>query len=314
MTHSIAHSIAGLSAALAVLVLLFANQGGAAFAQRKPPEQPRRLQVPHLPNAVRLHPKVISGGSPDGQDGFRQLAKLGVKTVISVDGLTPDVASAKRFGLRYVHLPHGYDGIQPSRVRELAKAVHELPGPIYIHCHHGRHRSPAAAVSACITLGHLSPTLGVPMLKLAGTSPEYRGLYQSVKDAKRLPVQTIEAVEVQFRETVELPSIVEVMTKLESITERLERHRDRNWNPDKTDPDRTPAHDALLLQELFTEFGRDPSVRTKNAEFRKMVRDSLAASRQLRESLAATAPGVMAGPALKRIRHNCVQCHRSFRN
>ncbi|MGE0610114.1 MAG: hypothetical protein AB7O62_23685, partial [Pirellulales bacterium] len=76
---------------------------------------PRRLPVEHLPNAIRLHPKVVSGGQPEGEAAFAELRDLGIKTVISVDGARPAVPLAKKYGLRYVHLPHGYDGVPEQR-------------------------------------------------------------------------------------------------------------------------------------------------------------------------------------------------------
>src|SRR5688500_5709584 len=99
---------------------------------------PKKLAAEHLPNPWQDHPKVISGGLPEGDKAFKELADLGVKTVISVDVAKPDVALAKKYGLRYVHLPHGYDGVPELRAKELAKAVRDLPGPVYIHCHHGK--------------------------------------------------------------------------------------------------------------------------------------------------------------------------------
>src|SRR5262245_58106552 len=121
------------------------------------PYQPTKVAAAHLPNAYQIHAKVISGGLPEGDTAFQELADLGVKTIISVDGATPDIETAKKHGLRYVHLPHGYDGIPRSRANELAKAVRDLPGPIYIHCHHGKHRSPAAATVACVAAGLVDP-------------------------------------------------------------------------------------------------------------------------------------------------------------
>lgn len=137
----------------------------------------------HLPNPVRLHEKVISGGLPEADAAFQELADLGVKTIISVDGMMPDVATAAKHGLRYVHLPHGYDGIPEQRINELAKAARDLPGPVYIHCHHGKHRSPAAASVACVGAGLIPAGLAVSILQLAGTNPSYRGLYEAAQQA-----------------------------------------------------------------------------------------------------------------------------------
>src|SRR5262245_5214765 len=68
------------------------------------------LEVPGLHNVFRVSERVYSGSSPDGDAGFAALEKLGVKTIISVDGAKPDAEAAGRHGLRYVHLPFGYDG------------------------------------------------------------------------------------------------------------------------------------------------------------------------------------------------------------
>ena len=138
-------------------------------------------------------------------------------TIISVEGAKPDVAIAKKHGLRYVHLPHGYNGIPQERIKELAKAVRDLEGPIYIHCHHGKHRSPAAAAVACISAGLVQPTAGLAILKLAGTSENYLGLFQAVGSAHMLPVEAHAAVRTDFPESAILPPIAEAMVELELL-------------------------------------------------------------------------------------------------
>src|SRR6185436_14778526 len=158
-----------------ICLLTFAMAVAAACSslaaqQPQPAWRPEKLEAPGLPNAYRLHERVISGGEPAGEEAFATLQKLGVKTIISVDGAQPQLELAKRFGLRYVHLPHGYDGVPEGRAKELAKAVRDLPGPIYIHCHHGKHRSPAAATVACVAAGLLVPEQSLTVLTTAGTS------------------------------------------------------------------------------------------------------------------------------------------------
>ena len=72
---------------------------------------PERLDLPGLENVYRLGPQLYSGGEPRGEEAFAALRALGIKTAISVDGATPDTETAQKFGIRYVHLPVGYDGI-----------------------------------------------------------------------------------------------------------------------------------------------------------------------------------------------------------
>jgi protein tyrosine phosphatase (PTP) superfamily phosphohydrolase (DUF442 family) len=115
----------------------------ATFACMLPTSDPRKIQAAGLHNVYRITDKLMSGSSPDVDAGFKSLKELGVKTVISVDGAKPDIVHAHKYGLRYVHIPFGYDGIPRQQVLRLARAVRDLPGPIYIHCHHGVHRGPA---------------------------------------------------------------------------------------------------------------------------------------------------------------------------
>src|SRR6185369_1160846 len=72
---------------------------GALLSCASPEAEP--IHRHGLDNAHRLTDRVLSGAQPEGEAAFRELADLGVKTVISVDGARPDVASAHKFGLRY---------------------------------------------------------------------------------------------------------------------------------------------------------------------------------------------------------------------
>ncbi|MEM6655987.1 MAG: hypothetical protein AAF596_09305, partial [Planctomycetota bacterium] len=77
---------------------------------------------------------------------MRSLYRQGVRTLVSVDGARPDVALAAEHGLRYVHVPFGYDGIPREARLALTRVARDRQGGVYVHCHHGRHRGPAAAV------------------------------------------------------------------------------------------------------------------------------------------------------------------------
>ncbi len=208
---------------LALIVMAAAAVGSMSQGQDSTGEAAtglQRIEARHLPNAWRITPKVISGGLPEDDAAFAELAALGVKTVISVDGMTPDVATAKKHGLRYVHLPHGYDQVPVERGHELARAVKDLPGPIYIHCHHGKHRSPSAAVVACIEAGELPAEAGEAILRSAGTNPNYRGLYDSVRKARPLPAGELSRLKVEFREVSPIPPLAAAMVELERAFDR----------------------------------------------------------------------------------------------
>ena len=281
----------------------------------------QRLESQHLPNLVQVHRKVISGGLPEGDAAFRELAARGIKTIISVDGAKPDVDAAKRFGLRYVHLPHGYDGVPEARVKELAKAVRELPGPIYVHCHHGKHRSPAAAAAACVAAGFTSPELAVPILELAGTSKNYRGLYRSVESVQPIDPSELDRLKVEFKPTVQIPPLAEAMVSIGHVHDRLRRIEEANWAATEQHPDLDPIHEALMLREHFTELLRTPEVWREPEDFRRMLRASESAAKSLQESLTRwkartprNTPPPSVAAACDLIRDNCKACHVRYRD
>lgn len=258
---------------------------------------------------------------PDGDAAFAELKALGVRTVISVDGATPDVETARRYGLRYVHLPHGYDGIPQQRAGELAKAVRELEGPVYIHCHHGRHRSPAAASVACVTAGLIDPSQAVGILKLAGTSPNYRGLYRSAEQARPLETSLLEQLPVEFPERAPVPPIAKAMVALEQTHDRLDQIAAAGWRTPPSHPDLDPAHEALLLREHFTELLRTEQVQPRPEGFKELLRDSEQTTRKLETALrnlpagsGTSTPPQTLGRLADRITANCKVCHRMYRD
>lgn len=68
-----------------------------------------------------MTPHLYSGSGPDGPKAFASLARLGIKTIISVDGARPNVEAAKKSGLRYVHIPISYDGVPRERALQLVR-------------------------------------------------------------------------------------------------------------------------------------------------------------------------------------------------
>ncbi len=282
---------------------------------------PQRMDTQHLPNAVRVHSKVISGGTPEGDAGFKELHSMGVRTIVSVDGKKPEVESAKKYGLRYVHLPHGYDGIPQLRVKELAKGTRSLDGSIYIHCHHGKHRSPAAAAVACIAAGELAPADGLKVLELAGTSPEYRDLFKAVRHVE--PIDETELLEfsIEFHETVDVPPMAEAMVAIEQTHDRLKAVEAARWKAPTDHPDLDPVHEALLLREHFSELLRLDSEWLRNKEFKQLLQESAQAAQRLEKELheresVGTAPhrADSFSRHFARIGANCKSCHQQFRD
>lgn len=303
---------------LAMMILCIA--GCASQPQSQPvvakpaPAKIKKLAAKHLPNAVRVHERVISGGMPEGDASFAELKELGIKTVISVDGAKPDVALAQKYGMRYVHLPHGYDGVPATRAKELAKAVRDLPGPIYIHCHHGKHRSPAATAVACVGAGLIGKDDAAKVLQAAGTSEAYRGLFQSAAAAHPLDQALLDALQADFPAIAKLPAMAGAMVEIEHIHDRLQAIERSGWKTPVDMPALEPDHEALLLREHFTELLRTKEVQAKSAKFQQLTKEAESAALALEEGLKSAASPAESSKLLLAVSNNCKACHTAFRD
>src|SRR5438309_705077 len=73
---------------------------GAAGALAGEPGTPVETEVLH--NVFKVDAALYSGNAPENEAAFRELARLGEKTIVTVDGTKPNVALAHQFGMRYV--------------------------------------------------------------------------------------------------------------------------------------------------------------------------------------------------------------------
>ncbi len=274
---------------------------------------------PAIHNVFRVTPRVFSGSQPEGAAAFAWLASQGIKTIVSVDGARPDVEAARRHGLRYVHLPVGYDGISTNRVAELAKLAGALPGPFYVHCHHGKHRGPAAAAVLCEAAEKWSAAEAEAFIKQAGTSPDYPGLYRSVREFHPPERGALAAVGNSFPEAAATPGLVQSMVAIDTLVERLRACQKAGWRTPPEHPDVSPAHEAVQLWEQFCELGRTKEAKGKPASFGDRLSATANAADELRQCLRGTTSGpdpksASADAAFSRITDNCAACHKKYRN
>ena len=123
----------------------------------------------NLERLLRISERIYVGGQPEGDAAYGELVQLGVQTLVSVDGIRPDVDAARRHGLRYVHIPIGYDGVDLHAGRSLVQLSRTVEGPMFVHCHHGVHRGPAAAAILAMADGATDAAGAMAILARAGT-------------------------------------------------------------------------------------------------------------------------------------------------
>jgi len=251
---------------------------------------------------------IYSGGQPEGEAAFAELQKLGVKTILSVDGARPDVERAEKFGLRYVHIPVGYDGILKEQAWRIAKAVRDLPRPIYVHCHHGKHRGPAALAAAllCIDPDYNSQD-ATAWMTAAGTDPKYRGLIELPQRLTRPKPGELDQFPAEFPATAVIDDLTAMMVKVDERWDTLKAAKQGNW----TDPD--AAIVATLLAEHYRESTRLDRAKTKEATFTAMLAVAEAAAVELSAALRAKDLKRI-DAAFDRNDKSCSNCHAKFRD
>jgi hypothetical protein len=289
-------------------------------AEERPPRPMQQVAItkpvpeltPHLHNLLSLTPAIFSGSEPDGDEGFAELAKLGVKVVVSVDGAKPDTAAAKKHGLRYVHIPIGYDGFSAEAGLAFAKVVREIESSgetVYVHCHHGKHRGPAAAAAMCIAAGAADNAAAERILTTAGTSKDYPGLWRDVAAYKR---PAADAKLPKLVEVAQVDSLTAAMSSVDRGFDNLKLLRDAEWKPLADHPDIAARKEAVILREGFHESNRNLAD-GMSEELKTWLREAEALATELETQIKASDMAA-ATETMVKLEASCKQCHGKYRN
>lgn len=278
-------------------------------------EWPRRLASPTIENLYQLGPGLFSGGEPRGEAAFAQLAALGVKTILSVDGAAPEVETARRYGLRYAHLPLRYQGYPDAACARLARAIQTLPGPVFVHCHHGKHRGPAAAgVMAIAALGWTSER-AEQWLRTAGTSTNYPGLYETVRRWRPPAPAVLAQVPAEFPEVARTADLTRAMVEVDLAWDHLKAIAAAGYRTPPDQPDLVPVREAARLAARLAESRQFPEVATAGADLLRHFDEAVVQVQELSRLLSLDPLPVTAlGRQFKRIGQSCTDCHQAFRD
>jgi len=272
-----------------------------------------KLDVSGCENVFQVTESVYSGGEPHTEEALKALADLGIKTIVSVDGAKPDVETAKKYGLRYIHLPIGYDGFSRERGLQFGRVLTDTEGPVYFHCHHGKHRGPAALATGMEASGKWQPGEAHAFLKAAGTAAKYTGLYEII-DTFTLPTkEELATVDASFPAIADTPPFQEAMALIDRHKDNLAVAEKAGWKAPADHPDIAPPHEALQLRESFTEILRFKSEGDRPAAYQQEMKRALDAAVALEEALRASQADA-ATTAFKALSQSCSACHERFRD
>lgn len=271
----------------------------------------RLIDAPPLDNVIEVLPGVFSGSGPESLTDFDALASLGVRSIVSVDGARPEIDRARAHDMRYAHIPVTYAQIDEAQRAALARAIRDLPRPIYVHCHHGRHRGPAACAVALVGTGELGRDDAMALLDFAGTSPDYPGLFASVEQAQVLDADAIASAP-EAPESAQVTDLVRAMADIDRAMDHLQVLQDHGWRAPTDHPDlAAPAEAGLIHDRLRAIRDLDSHPWAGNGDFLERLERAAQIARELETRLRSSDPS--ADLLLQHLRASCRDCHRAYR-
>jgi protein tyrosine phosphatase (PTP) superfamily phosphohydrolase (DUF442 family) len=99
------------------------------------------MQVPGLPNLFKVSPDLYRGAQPKAE-GFAELQKLGIRTVINLRESRHTDPKLQELGLTCEHIPMTAFVLKDTDVvRFLQIAGREKNAPVFVHCRRGADRT-----------------------------------------------------------------------------------------------------------------------------------------------------------------------------
>ena len=275
------------------------------------PKGMQRNEVEGIENFIQVSDRVFSGGEPTTV-GLEKLKQLGITTILSVDGLDPDRETAEKLGMKYVHVPMGYDGIESSQLQDFSTLMANYQGKLFVHCHHGKHRGPAA-VAACLLISkELSKAQALQYMRSAGTGKDYTGLWNS-----------IENLDASSYKPQDFPKLLS-QTRAKDMAQWM-AELDRSWEiiqaSQKNVDAKISSAQLVVIAEAFKESARYAQTAPNNQygdqeHTRRMIqwlKEGEQKSHNIHQQLEAGAHE-KARDLLKSLAQQCVDCHTEYRN
>jgi protein tyrosine/serine phosphatase len=99
------------------------------------------IEKPGLPNLHKISDQLYRGAQPE-KEGYQELAKMGIKTIICLRAGEPDLKAIEQAKLECIHIPmKTWNPTHKEAVKFLKAVTDKSKQPIYIHCKHGSDRT-----------------------------------------------------------------------------------------------------------------------------------------------------------------------------
>jgi protein tyrosine phosphatase (PTP) superfamily phosphohydrolase (DUF442 family) len=137
--------------------------------------------MPGVPGFAKVSPALYRGGQPTAE-GFANLKRAGIRTVISLRTLGSDRSGLRGTGLRYVCLSCNHVHPEDEDVLALLKIVEDPANqPVLIHCRDGRDRTSMMVAAYRVLIQGWSKTDALAEMKRMGFDPFWSPLMKYVE-------------------------------------------------------------------------------------------------------------------------------------
>ena len=272
----------------------------------------RKIMNEWLSQWVSFGEGLTSGGTPPGEPAFAFLAREGYRTIVSVDGAQPDLESAHRHGLSYVHLPMSYDGVGSSVALGLFRIMQQSDSPVFIHCHQGHHRGPTAAAIASMAKGLFSQQEALSRMEVAGTSPAYSGLWRSVRSYQLPEKETPMPI---LREAVAGNLLTDAMVTMGRVCEWVDERAYLSDGAGFQSHEAACVERFVLIREGFMEAAREPDavLPSSRADWEERFNRAQDTVEDILESMKEH-QWERALLGYQELKRQCSQCHQKYRD
>lgn len=110
-------------------------QSGVGEAHARP-----ETDLPGVENSYRVSNEVYRSGQPD-EEGFRQMAQAGIRTVINLREYHRDDKKAAGSGLQLLRYPVAAGEVTLDDLESILRMIRQAPKPVLVHCWHGSDRT-----------------------------------------------------------------------------------------------------------------------------------------------------------------------------
>ena len=164
------------------------TRSGATTNSLPAPLRPSDTAVPGVRNVAKISDVLYRGDQPT-REGFRNLKKLGIKTIVNLRTFHSDRDDLEGTGLHYAHIYSQAWHVEYEDVARFLKVVRDPQHqPVFVHCQQGADRTGLLVAAYRIADQGWTPKQAARELEVFGYNTIWTGIDSTLRemDAKKI--------------------------------------------------------------------------------------------------------------------------------